>query len=134
MRYLIGEVAEKTGLSVPTLRYYEKEGIMPPVKRSESGLREYDDSDVDWLKFACCLRETGMTIAEMKTFASLTLEGAGTLDERLDRLQGQAERVQAQIHRLTGHLGMIEHKMSSLQENDPFAALTVVPKNDGLSE
>lgn len=66
LRYIVGE---ETGLSIHTLRYYEKEGILPAVKRSENGIRIFEEEDIEWLKFACCLRDTGMTILEMKEFA-----------------------------------------------------------------
>jgi DNA-binding transcriptional MerR regulator len=98
MTYTIGQVAEETGLSIHTLRYYEKEGILPVVKRNESGMRVYEKTDIEWLKFACCLRETGMTIVEMKEFTRLTLQGEETIEERMNRLHKQKARVKAQAN------------------------------------
>src|SRR5690606_31176459 len=111
IKYSIGKVAEQTGLSIHTLRYYEKEGILPPIKRNEFGTRVFDEDDMEWLKFTCCLRDTGMTIDEMKTFAQLTLQGKGTIPKRVDLLNRQQERVSNQINQLTSYLSMIEYKL-----------------------
>ncbi|MBW7459630.1 MerR family transcriptional regulator [Paenibacillus sepulcri] len=111
MSYTIGQVAEETGLSIHTLRYYEKEGILPAVKRSENGIRIFEEEDIEWLKFACCLRDTGMTILEMKEFAKLTLQGSETIEERMNRLHKQKARVKAQADKLMSFMSMIDHKL-----------------------
>lgn len=116
INYSIGKVAEKTGLSIHTLRYYEKEGIFPPIKRNEFGTRVFDEDDMEWLKFALCLRDTGMTIEEMKTFAQLTLQGDGTIPKRVDLLNRQKERVSNQIDQLMTYASMIEHKLEKYGE------------------
>jgi DNA-binding transcriptional MerR regulator len=116
MTYTIGQVAEETGLSIHTLRYYEKEGILPVVKRNESGMRVYEKTDIEWLKFACCLRETGMTIVEMKEFARLTLQGDETIDERMNRLHKQKARVKSQVDQLVSYMSMIDHKLEFYSE------------------
>jgi DNA-binding transcriptional MerR regulator len=123
MTYTIGQVAEETGLSIHTLRYYEKEGILPVVKRNESGMRVYEKADIEWLKFACCLRETGMTIAEMKDFARLTLQGDETIDERMNRLHKQKARVKAQVDQLVSYMSMIDHKLEFYSEKSDEATL-----------
>lgn len=68
-------------------------------------------ADIEWLKFACCLRETGMTIVEMKEFARLTLQGDETINERMDRLHNQKARVKSQVDQLVSYMSMIEHKL-----------------------
>lgn len=113
MIYTIGQVAEETGLSVHTLRYYEKEGILPTIKRKGNGMRIYEKSDIEWLEFACCLRETGMTIVEMKEFARLTLQGVETIDERRDRLHKQKARIQSQVNQLVSYMSMIDQKLDN---------------------
>lgn len=114
--YSIGQVAEKTGLSIHTLRYYEKEGIFPPIKRDEFGARVFDEEAIEWLRFACCLRDTGMTIEEMKGFAQLTLQGDQTIPERVGLLNRQKERVANQIKQLMNNMSMIEHKLEMYKE------------------
>ncbi len=68
LSYSIGQVAQKTGLSAYTLRYYEKEGLLPFVKKSDSGMRVYTDSDIAWLSMIECLKATGMPIKEIRLY------------------------------------------------------------------
>ncbi|MDQ0220342.1 MerR family transcriptional regulator [Peribacillus cavernae] len=117
MSYTIGQVAQETGLSVHTLRFYEKEGILPPVKRNESSRRIYDSADIEWLKFACCLRDTGMTIDEMKKFAQLTIQGQETTKERITLLEEQKERINSQINQLLNRMSMIDYKIKFYSNN-----------------
>ncbi|OPH58365.1 MerR family transcriptional regulator [Paenibacillus ferrarius] len=111
MGFTIGDVAEQTGLSMHTLRYYENEGIVPNVKRNEGGTRIYEQKDIEWLEFVCCLRNTGMTIAELKGFVGLVLQGHETIDERMRMLDRQMERIQTQIDQLTVYRTMVDKKM-----------------------
>ncbi|MNJ39567.1 HTH-type transcriptional regulator AdhR [compost metagenome] len=116
IKYSIGKVAELTGLSIHTLRYYEKEGILPPIKRNEFGTRVFDEDDMQWIEFTCCLRDTGMNIEEMKTFAQLTLQGDETIPKRVDLLNRQQERILNQVNQLIAYLSMIEHKLEKYSE------------------
>ena len=68
MGYSIGQVAKKTGLTAHTLRYYEKEGLLPFVQKSGSGLRVFSDNDLDWLAMIECLKETGMSLKGIKQY------------------------------------------------------------------
>ncbi|MGP9022863.1 aldo/keto reductase [Streptomyces sp. BR1] len=81
-RYTIREVAAYTGLSAPTLRWYEEIGLMPDVERSHTGQRVYGNRDLDWLSFVRRLRLTGMPVADMVHFAELVRRGEDTYDER----------------------------------------------------
>ncbi|NHN32749.1 MerR family transcriptional regulator [Paenibacillus agricola] len=111
MSLQISQLANETGLSIHTLRYYEKEGILPPVKRSENGIRIYDSEDIEWIKFACCLRETGMGIAEMKKFAQLVIQGDESKNERIKLLRQQNTRTKDQIEQLTRCMELINRKI-----------------------
>lgn len=111
MSMQISQLANETGLSIHTIRYYEKEGIFPPVKRSESGIRIYDSDDIEWIKFACRLRETGMSIAEMKKFAQLVIQGDESKNERIILLRQQNMRVKDQIEQLTRCMELINYKI-----------------------
>ncbi len=72
---LIGQVASKTGLSTFTLRYYEREGLLPLIKRNASGRREFSDADLDFIDLITCLKDTGMSLTEIRHFVSLTMQG-----------------------------------------------------------
>lgn len=84
--YRIGDFAELTGLTSPTLRYYEKEGLVKP-HRSENGLRYYTDSDVNWIKFLLHLKSTGMSIEQLKQYVQWRAEGDSTINQRLELLK-----------------------------------------------
>lgn len=111
MSLQISQIANETGLSIHTLRYYEKEGIFPPVKRSENGIRIYDSEDIEWIKFACRLRETGMSIAEMKKFAQLVIQGDESKNECIKLLRQQNTRIKNQMEQLTRCMELINHKI-----------------------
>lgn len=73
--YSAGEVAKKLGLSKDGLRYYEKEGLLPPIKRDASGYRSYSEADVEWIFLIRCLRDTDMPIFKIKQYVSLLMQG-----------------------------------------------------------
>ena len=85
--YSIQDVSKKTGLSAHTLRYYEKEGLISGVERTQGGFRQYTDEDLERLGLICCLKNTGMSIQEIARFVQLTHEGDHTLQERVELLR-----------------------------------------------
>lgn len=74
-------------------------------------MRVFDKDDMDWLEFTCCLRDTGMTVEEMRTFSQLTLQGDETIPQRIDLLNQQQERVLSQVSQLNTYLSMIKYKI-----------------------
>lgn len=84
MKYSIGEVAKEFNLSASTLRYYDKEGLFPNLKRSESGIRSFSDIDLGSLKIIECLKNTGMPIKDIKEFIDWCGQGDATLSERYE--------------------------------------------------
>lgn len=78
MNYSIKEVAEKFNISSYTLRYYEREGLIPSVLRNDSGRRVYTDIDLGWLQLVCCMRATGMSISYIKNYVNLCTDGIDT--------------------------------------------------------
>lgn len=99
--YTIGDVAERTGMSVHALRYYERmELLLTPVDRSPSGRRVYTPADLEWLHVCARLRESGMPLTELQRFASLVRQGPGNEHDRLRILDDHRARVDAQIRAL----------------------------------
>ena len=94
--YTIREAAGKTGLSQTTVRYYERTGLVPPVRRDRSGYRRYTEDDLEWLIFVTRLRATGMPIASIATFVELALRGEATVPQRLRLLESHQQAVEAQ--------------------------------------
>lgn len=107
---LIGEFSKITGISADTLRYYEKEGIIKPI-RNESGRRNYSESDIKWAEFIIRLKDTGMPIREIKRYAGLRAKGDTTLDERLKMLLTHQKNLNAQITKLTEHQSKLDDKI-----------------------
>lgn len=96
-----GEVADRTGFSLDTLRYYEREGLLlESVARTPGGQRQFTDDDVSWLGILRCLRDTGMPIARMRTYAELARDGDHTMAERVELLEEHNRAVTEQIEML----------------------------------
>ncbi|RYF49160.1 MAG: MerR family transcriptional regulator [Comamonadaceae bacterium] len=89
----IAEVAERTGLTAHTLRYYERAGLIAPVARAAGGQRRYAASDMEWIGFLLRLRETHMPIGQMQVFARLRSEGNTTAAQRRDMLERHLAQV-----------------------------------------
>ena len=116
MSYTITQVAEKMNLTAYTLRYYEKEGLLPFVKRTESGIRRFTDSDLDWLSLICCLKGTGMSVKHIKEYIDLSMQGDETLQQRLQIFIKQRENVLMQIEELQKHLAKVNCKIKCYSE------------------
>lgn len=108
----IKEVAAGSGLSVETLRYYERIGLLPPPVRDASGHRVYQDRDLAWLHFVLRLRATGMPIADMLRYAALRAGGAETAPARRALLVAHRERVAARLTALAAGLDAVDHKIA----------------------
>ncbi len=110
MSYTIGEIASKLDIAPSTLRYYEKEGLLPSVERTEGGIRIYTQKDVEWLKLIECLKKTKMPIKEIKQFIVWCGEGDATIPLRLELIKRQKQAVLDEISALNGTLEMLEYK------------------------
>ncbi|WP_160723751.1 MerR family transcriptional regulator [Bacillus sp. USDA818B3_A] len=108
--YSIGEVAKELNLTPYTLRYYDKEGLIPFVERTSSGTRLFKESDIAALKVIECLKSTGMPIKEIKSFIDWCSEGDSTLQQRYDMFMERKATVEAQIEELRKTIEVIEHK------------------------
>ena len=110
--YSIREVSKKTGLTAHTLRYYEKEGLLSGVERTQGGFRQYTDEDLEALGLICCLKNTGMSLQEIARFVQLTQAGEYTLRERVNMLTEHRENVIARIAEMQKHLEKVTWKVS----------------------
>ncbi|MGW8376323.1 MerR family transcriptional regulator [Streptomyces sp. ODS28] len=110
-RYTIGEVAEVSGFSAHTLRWYERIGLMPHVDRSHTGQRRFTNRDLDWLQFVGKLRRTGMAVADMVRYAELVREGEHTFAERYELLAATREDVRQRIADLQDTLAVLDYKI-----------------------
>lgn len=110
MFYTVGEMAKKIGVASSTLRYYDKEGILPFIKRSAGGKRIFKDSDMEWLSIIECLKKTGMPIKEIKKFVDWCIEGDSTIDKRLALIDKQRDEVLNQMEQLKSTLETLDYK------------------------
>ncbi|QVQ51765.1 MerR family transcriptional regulator [Spiractinospora alimapuensis] len=114
--YTPGEVAARFGLTLDTLRYYEKEGLLTEVERAPSGHRRYRASDVELLDLVRCLRDTDMPIARLRTFAELVRAGDQTIEERVRLLGDHDEQLSHRIDELQERQAAIRHKIDYYRE------------------
>ena len=111
-RFHIGRLARETGRSVHTIRWYEQQGLMPGVTRDAGGRRVYTDRHVGWLLFLDRLRFAGMSVREMRRYASLVAQGKKTLRQRLELLEAHHARTSALIEGLQAALLLIKRKQA----------------------
>ncbi len=117
--YSIQHVSQQTGLSEPTLRYYEAVGLIGPVDRDpSSGHRRYRAEDIDTLQALACLRVMGMGIADMRTYQTNRSRGRAAAAEQRDLLLRHADRVEAEIEKLHTHLDYLREKASLWDARD----------------
>ncbi len=110
MFYTIGEMAQKLNVAPSTLRYYDKEGLLPFVERSNGGIRMFKDEDLEWLRMLGCLKKAGMPLKEIKSFMDWSRQGDATIGQRLDLLEKQRQSVLDQQKQLEDTLLMLDYK------------------------
>ena len=108
--YTIKEAAEKMNLPASTIRYYDKQGLLPFVQRSESGYRMFSEKDIGLLNMIECLKQTGMPIKEIKQFCQWVQQGDASLQQRFDMFQERRKAVQDQMMQLEKTMEVIEYK------------------------
>lgn len=109
MEYTIGQVAKLTGLSISTIRYYDKEGLFNGINR-KYGIRSFNDKDLNTIRVIECLKNSGMLIKEIRDFMELCEEGDSSLNERYNFFLDQEKKVQDQIKSLNQTLKLIKFK------------------------
>ena len=107
----IAQVSEQCGLSTDTLRYYERIGLIPPVNRTESGLREYDEMDLKRVEFVKCMRNAGLPIEVLIEYVGLAQLGDKTIADRKAILEEQRERLAARIREMQQTLDLLDYKI-----------------------
>lgn len=108
----IAEAARRTGVSVHTLRYYERAGlVVTPVDRTSGGRRRYRELDLKWIVICTKLRATGMPIRGIRRYAELVAAGPGNEEERLALLEAHRAEVLARLGEIQENLKMIDHKI-----------------------
>ena len=111
--FTIEQAAERMGLTKHTLRYYEREGLLPPVAKAVNGHRRYSEEDLGWVKFLQLLRATGMPIREMKDFMALTWAGDHTIPDRVEVLRRYRAELEKRMAEDREHLEFLNRKIDT---------------------
>lgn len=110
--YSIKDVARLCGLSAYTIRFYDKEGLLPFITRNGTGNRQFSESDLDMIRLICCLKNTGMQIKEIKRYINLFMEGDHTVPYRKQMMIDHRASILNQISELQTQMGVIEMKIA----------------------
>ena len=110
MLYTIGEMAKLLDIPASTLRYYDKQGLLPFVERSKSGIRMFQEKDYEWLKLIECLKKSGLTLSEIKNYIFMAIRGDETIEDRLQLFLNQKEVITQKITELQETLKVVEYK------------------------
>ncbi|MEU1971234.1 MerR family transcriptional regulator [Microbacterium sp. NPDC019599] len=123
----IDQAAAETGVSKHTLRYYEREGLLPQIDKAPSGHRRYSPGDIEWVRFLQLLRATGMPIREMKTFVALTHAGDHTIPDRIAVLERYHAALVTRMAEDREHLARLDRKLGIYR--DIVATREVTPEH-----
>jgi DNA-binding transcriptional MerR regulator len=107
----IAEVSEKYGLSVDTLRYYERVGLIPHVHRNDGGIRDYNELDLRRVDFIKCMRGAGLPVEVLIEYMGLVQKGDKTIEARKDILLEQRDLVAARLKEMQKTLDLLNHKI-----------------------
>lgn len=133
MLYTVGEMAKLLDVAPSTLRYYDKEGLLPFVERSQSGIRMFKDTDYEWLQIINCLKKTGMPLKDIKDFIYMAMAGDETIDERLELFKKQKAVIEMQMAELQETLNTLNFKCW-YYETAKNAGTTSVPRDMSMDE
>lgn len=133
MRYSIGQVAKKLGLTAHTLRYYDKEGLLPFVRKGSSGARVFEDEDVDWLIILECLKGTGMQLKDIKKYMDLCQQGDSTIGARLEMFKQQKQRLEEQMALFQQYMEKINYKIAYYTEAAAKGSIDSCKRNKCLA-
>lgn len=111
MTYTIKDVAKATGLSIYTIRFYDKEGLLPFVAKDAAGRRVFTESDLNMIRTICCLKDTGMQIKEIKKYIDFCMEGTSSIDPRKTLLSAHRMKMIADIEALQHNLSLLDSKL-----------------------
>ena len=110
MVYTVGEMAKLLGITASTLRYYDREGLLPFVERSSGGIRMFQESDFEWLQVIGCMKKAGMSIKDIRQYIEMALQGDETIAPRLAMFRHQREVLKQQMEELQRTMQMVDYK------------------------
>ncbi|MFC6180623.1 MerR family transcriptional regulator [Lactiplantibacillus daowaiensis] len=124
MTYSIKAVADKTGLSIYTLRFYDKQGLLPFVSRNAAGYRVFTDGDLHLLHTICCLKDTGMKIADIRQYIAYVMQGPTTIPQRQHLLSTHRQAILDQQAKIMQNLQEVDFKLNLYRQPNAQALVT----------
>lgn len=112
----IAEVSKKFDISADTLRYYERIGLIPPVPRTKSGIRDYDENSCGWVELMKCMRAAGVQIEALIEYVALFRQGDGTVDARKALLIEQRERLLERMEDMRRSINRLDEKIARYEQ------------------
>lgn len=122
----IAQVSSRYDISPYTLRYYEKAGLIPGVRRTEGGVRDYTDADCDWIGFILCMRSAGLPVEALAEYVGLFQQGDSTIEARKSLLMEQRSQLIRRIEGMQETLGRLNYKIEQYEN-------MVIPKERKLT-
>lgn len=130
--YTIGQVSEMFNLPISTLRYYDKEGLFPGLARS-SGIRQFDEKEIEALRVIECLKKSGLEIKDIKQFMAWCVEGSSTYPQRKALFEKQKEQLEKEIVKMNKTLDMLKFKCwyydEAIKDGNEERLSAIVPNN-----
>ena len=127
----IAEVSRRFDLSADTLRYYERIGLIPPVPRTKSGIRDYDEESCNWIELMKCMRAAGVQIEALIEYVALFQRGDETVEARKDLLIEQREQLTARMEEMQQSLDRLNHKIERSEKGLMCKAQLLQRHQDG---
>lgn len=112
----ISEVSEKYDISVETLRYYERIGLIPPVNRNKNGIRDYNETDCNWVNYMKCMRSAGLSIESLIEYTTLFRQGISTISARKQILIEQRDEIANKVKEMQAVLKRLDLKIDNYEE------------------
>lgn len=113
---LIKEVSKRTGISIDNLRYYERIGLIPPVPRTESGIRNYDEMSIHWIEFVMRFKKAGVSLETIHEYIQLALKGESTKEVRRDLLIETKAGIEEKVREMQETLDVINYKIDTYDQ------------------
>ena len=113
----IAQVSQKYGVSADTLRYYERIGLLPPVGRTKSGIRDYTEEDCNWVNFIKCMRSAGLPVETLIEYVGLFGQGDETSPARKELLMEQRRQLAARIGEMQAVLDRLDKKIEGYESH-----------------
>lgn len=114
--YTVKQLSQKLNISEHTIRFYDDQGLLPDVQRDKNGTRLFTDDNIEWINLVLCLRNTGMSITDIKNYIKLCKEGDSTVHQRYQIILKQKEKAEADLRQMQKRLSILNMKQKCYED------------------